>query len=95
MLIKKERSLLIGLIHRSKGLAWLEESLQGNVFDAYFESIGYEPSNAAFEAENRKFNDRMVYNRLVGYEDELTNDESLEEEDSDVIDEDANAERML
>jgi hypothetical protein len=79
----EQRSLPEGLLHGFKDLAWLDES------------VGYEPSDAASEAENREFNNTRVYNKLVGYEDQLTSYESLDEEDSDVIDEDADAEYTL
>jgi len=91
----EQRSLPEGLLHGFKDLAWLDESVQSNTLDCYFESVGYEPSDAASEAENREFNDTRVYNTLVGYEDQLTGDESLDEEDLDVIDEDADAEYTL
>lgn len=53
----EERSLPEGLLHGLKDLAWLAESVQSNTLDCYFESVGYEPSDAAFEVENRKLND--------------------------------------
>ena len=91
----EQRSLPEGLLRGFKDLEGLDESVQTNILDRDSESVGYEPGDAASEAENREFNDTRAYNKLVEYEDQLTSDESLDKEDLDFINEDADTEYTL